>query len=241
MKFTRLYFDDCKISSYSNDFLQVLNDISLNVSPNAIRIHFLDFDRGAKKRDFYSKFGLDKERCWGFSCDKCYIYDIDIQNLVENNVYIFKYLGWLVKDSKTKKFELDNYQIDMLKYDKYLLFNNSLYYCNNEKYQYTDEELELLLKESIYKEDKKFNKLKKEIDLFEKVSKKYSNERKREPIPEEIKFEVWRRDEGKCVLCGSKEKLEFDHIIPFSKGGGNSARNLQLLCESCNRQKSDKI
>ncbi len=65
--------------------------------------------------------------------------------------------------------------------------------------------------------------------------------RSREPIPQEIQNKVWNRDGGKCVKCGSQEKLEFDHIIPFSKGGSNTYRNLQLLCEKCNRLKSNKI
>ena len=60
-------------------------------------------------------------------------------------------------------------------------------------------------------------------------------------IPQEVKREVWKRDQGRCAECGSKERLEFDHIIPFSKGGSNSARNIQLLCEKCNRNKYDKI
>jgi hypothetical protein len=60
-------------------------------------------------------------------------------------------------------------------------------------------------------------------------------------IPKHVKREVWRRDQGKCIECGSKEKLEYDHIIPVSKGGSNTARNVQLLCENCNRTKSSKI
>jgi len=60
-------------------------------------------------------------------------------------------------------------------------------------------------------------------------------------IPASVKKEVWRRDEGKCVECGSKERLEYDHIIPFSKGGSNTARNIQLLCEKCNREKYNQI
>lgn len=64
---------------------------------------------------------------------------------------------------------------------------------------------------------------------------------KRETIPQNIKDKVWQRDNGMCVECGSKEKLEFDHIIPFSKGGSSSYRNIQLLCEPCNRKKHDNL
>lgn len=63
----------------------------------------------------------------------------------------------------------------------------------------------------------------------------------REPIPEAVRIEVWRRDAGRCVRCGAKEQLEFDHIIPVSKGGATSARNLQLLCKQCNLAKATSI
>jgi len=60
-------------------------------------------------------------------------------------------------------------------------------------------------------------------------------------IPQDVKDQVWRRDQGRCVQCGSNEELEFDHIIPFSRGGASTYRNVQLLCEICNRRKSDTI
>ena len=60
-------------------------------------------------------------------------------------------------------------------------------------------------------------------------------------ISQEVKDLVWNRDNGKCTQCRSNEKLEFDHIIPFSKGGSNTYRNIQLLCELCNRTKLNKI
>jgi len=60
-------------------------------------------------------------------------------------------------------------------------------------------------------------------------------------ISQDVKDKVWNRDGGKCVECSSNENLEFDHIIPHSKGGANTYRNIQLLCEPCNRSKSAKI
>ena len=61
-------------------------------------------------------------------------------------------------------------------------------------------------------------------------------------IPSEVKAQVWKRDKGKCVQCGSKEHLHFDHILPYSKGGtSRDVRNIQLLCARHNLQKSDRI
>lgn len=61
-------------------------------------------------------------------------------------------------------------------------------------------------------------------------------------IPSEVKKEVWKRDDGKCVLCGEKDNLHFDHDLPFSKGGTSlTAKNIKLLCARHNLQKSDKI
>lgn len=63
----------------------------------------------------------------------------------------------------------------------------------------------------------------------------------RSPIPEAVRSEVWRRDGGCCVKCGSKENLQFDHIIPVARGGATSVQNLQLLCQKCNRVKGASI
>ena len=63
----------------------------------------------------------------------------------------------------------------------------------------------------------------------------------RERIPDDTQIFIWNRDGGACVKCGSRENLAFDHIIPYSLGGSNSRRNLQLLCDSCNSKKGSKI
>ncbi len=61
-------------------------------------------------------------------------------------------------------------------------------------------------------------------------------------IPSPVKLEVWKRDGGKCVKCGSKNNLHFDHIIPYSLGGTSLyAKNIQLLCIRHNLEKHDKI
>lgn len=61
-------------------------------------------------------------------------------------------------------------------------------------------------------------------------------------IPSQIKLDVWKRDGGKCVVCGSNDNLHFDHIIPYSRGGTSlDAKNIQILCARHNLQKHDKI
>jgi hypothetical protein len=55
-----------------------------------------------------------------------------------------------------------------------------------------------------------------------------------------IKKIVYSRDGGACQCCGSSESLEYDHITPYSCGGSSTdASNIQLLCMSCNRSKSN--
>ena len=61
-------------------------------------------------------------------------------------------------------------------------------------------------------------------------------------IPSEVKKEVWKRDGGRCVMCGETKNLHFDHDLPFSKGGTSiSAKNVRLLRMNHNLQKSAKI
>jgi hypothetical protein len=61
-------------------------------------------------------------------------------------------------------------------------------------------------------------------------------------IPTAVKIDVWKRDGGKCIQCGSKDNLHFDHNIPFSLGGSSLvAKNIQLLCARHNLSKRAKI
>jgi hypothetical protein len=54
------------------------------------------------------------------------------------------------------------------------------------------------------------------------------------------RFNIYRRDNFKCLYCGSKENLTLDHVVPRSKGGTNSWNNLATCCNRCNVLKGDK-
>jgi hypothetical protein len=61
-------------------------------------------------------------------------------------------------------------------------------------------------------------------------------------IPTAVKLEVWKRDGGKCIICGASNELHFDHDVPFSRGGTSvTAANVQLLCARHNLEKRDSI
>jgi 5-methylcytosine-specific restriction endonuclease McrA len=51
-----------------------------------------------------------------------------------------------------------------------------------------------------------------------------------------------------CACCerhflrrSELRELEADHVVPFSRGGPTTWRNLQILCRPCNRRKSDSL
>lgn len=61
-------------------------------------------------------------------------------------------------------------------------------------------------------------------------------------IPTYVKVAVWKRDKGKCVICGLTKNLHYDHDLPFSKGGSSiTEKNVRILCAKCNLKKHDKI
>ena len=61
------------------------------------------------------------------------------------------------------------------------------------------------------------------------------------PIPSDLRRAVFERDAGRCIECGSKFGLQYDHVLPVALGGATTSENLQLLCADCNRRKSDSL
>jgi 5-methylcytosine-specific restriction endonuclease McrA len=71
-----------------------------------------------------------------------------------------------------------------------------------------------------------------------------STSQKKSSIPSGLRYEVLKRDGGRCVLCGNSKKdgvkLHVDHILPRSKGGKDTLDNLQTLCQPCNLGKGNR-
>ena len=61
-------------------------------------------------------------------------------------------------------------------------------------------------------------------------------------IPSWVKQYVYKRDNGRCVICNETDHLHFDHDFPFSKGGSSiSPENVRILCARHNLAKSANI
>lgn len=59
-------------------------------------------------------------------------------------------------------------------------------------------------------------------------------------IPRQTQFRVLKRDNQICSVCNNPvrdENIEFDHVIPWSKGGSSEDNNIRLLCRPCNRRR----
>jgi hypothetical protein len=64
----------------------------------------------------------------------------------------------------------------------------------------------------------------------------------RRVIPSWVKQEVFKRDNGRCVICQSADQLHFDHDLPFAKGGtGLTPANVRILCARHNLSKGARI
>jgi superfamily II DNA or RNA helicase len=61
-------------------------------------------------------------------------------------------------------------------------------------------------------------------------------------LTEEEKKQIKKQYGYKCLCCGliaKEDKLQIDHVLPFSMGGKTSLENSQTLCISCNKYKDN--
>lgn len=63
-------------------------------------------------------------------------------------------------------------------------------------------------------------------------------------IPRVTQFKVMKRENQICSVCGKSvkdEDVEFDHKIPWSKGGPSEEYNVRLLCSDCNKKRGNNF
>ncbi|ABK61267.1 HNH endonuclease [Clostridium novyi] len=83
--------------------------------------------------------------------------------------------------------------------------------------------------------------------LSQVVKFKKSAAGQRALMTSKLREKIKKRDNYTCQKCGLSTRdeknllLEIDHIIPISKGGMSTEKNLQTLCWKCNRKKGAKL
>lgn len=78
---------------------------------------------------------------------------------------------------------------------------------------------------------------------FEMTEHQYNCANQRKLMTSELRAQIIERDNKICQICGKtcqNNEIEIDHIKPISKGGKTAPSNLQVLCVTCNRKKSNK-
>lgn len=119
---------------------------------------------------------------------------------------------------------------------------SSFWFVDGKVYQANDKGLTLADVKALINVDTNKRRLQLEkAHAMQAMVDNLDGKRKRSGIPQNVRLEVWQRDGGRCVECSSQQNLEFDHIIPHSMGGADTVRNLQLLCETCNRRKGASL
>jgi 5-methylcytosine-specific restriction endonuclease McrA len=71
----------------------------------------------------------------------------------------------------------------------------------------------------------------------------YINVRRRREQSGMKRLRIYMRDKFRCQYCGEKKvvgELTLDHILPRSRGGGNSPLNVVTACVHCNNRKSNR-
>lgn len=129
------------------------------------------------------------------------------------------------------------------------------YYYNNcekekeraKKWKMDNPEKEMLIKKRYYEKNydrvRAYQKEYKQnnLDKSRGYSHRYRANKKNNGVFLILEKEIINILSSPCFICGSKENIHIDHIIPISRGGRHSIGNLQPLCKKCNFSKGSKL
>lgn len=251
-----------ELNNRANRYWELYNDMRTGKDTSGVG-HISSYDI----HKYFEKFGLSYEIIE--DDDYCHIYSREKTTTMSFNREFNKAKAnhnWVDEGEALITLKLDNAGYPPMKgpttlikspcsgiieYDTNKLISCDEEICRIRKYsteekQVVIEELERqAIKEAVLAKERKKSIERETLDELIAEGKVFNTAKlssgKRMSIPFDVASAVWNRDGGQCCICGSKTELEFDHIIPISKGGATSFRNLQLLCKNCNIKKSDKI
>lgn len=175
----------------------------------------------------------------------------DIENIVYNKNLYLEYIeefdmisghpeNQILQELKMSEEKFLKYENKLIKKYKYkdsfnLIANVKIYYLSPKGRNYYEKKDVLYFDDLIYI----YNQYK-TIRNNKKIQ-----EIERSKMSASIRYDVLRRDNYRCQICGATQfdgvKLHVDHIIPISKGGKTEMNNLRTLCDRCNLGKSNKI
>lgn len=171
----------------------------------------------------------------------------DIENAIYNIKLLNEYKEEVESISKIESINESKYSFKKFKKIENKVFNKLIY--KKEDFLITIDLRAFYRKynDDIIKKEAKisFEELVKFYNLWlngNKYDETVKQERK--IMNDNIRYNVLKRDNFKCQLCGNTvkdgAKLHVDHIIPVSKGGKTVMSNLQTLCDRCNIGKGNK-
>lgn len=151
-------------------------------------------------------------------------YDILIQNMPKKYIKatedVYKYGKKLREVSKKYGFCNRSFQGFLTKNKTKYMSLRYGFIANNMAKGYTENSIKQKMG---YKNNKHLNSL-----MWDKL---------RGDIKPSTRWRILKRDNFRCVLCGSDatdRKLHIDHIKPICRGGDSRIKNLRVLCEVCN-------
>ncbi len=97
----------------------------------------------------------------------------------------------------------------------------------------------LRIEEHVHGENEEVLRLKKKVARLRKIIENNFQEQEGRVIDDSVYAFVLQRDNEECVLCKSTEELQFDHILPKSRGGNDEPENLRVLCRTCNLKRGN--
>lgn len=98
--------------------------------------------------------------------------------------------------------------------------------------------IRLKVEEYILEKSDEYAELERKVERLKALAEREQNFERNYPTDAVLAY-VLKRDNEQCVICNSKEKLQFDHILPKSRGGNDEPENLRVLCRTCNLRRGN--